>query len=449
MAKEVLMPRMGYDMDEGTLLRWLKGIGDTVERGEPIAEIETDKTNLEIESFEGGVIQKFLIEEGDTVPVGQAIAIVGEAGEEVPEDGGSAPAESEPEVEEAAAGEPTAESEEPAVTAATASRNGAEDQPQAQAQVAERKPGERIRASPLVRRLAAEHGLDLQQVNGTGPGGRIVKDDVLPLIGTGQAPAVQPEAAPAAEEAPAPAAAAVADAYSQDGVESELQDLTRLRKTIAKRMTESFSQQPHFYVSNTIDMGKAMDLRKQINAEVEDDEQKVSVNDLIVKATALALRKFPTLNAAYAGDQVKVYKRIDINIAIAVEGGLVSPFIPDADNKSLGKIAAMSKDLAKRAREGGLLPEEYQGGTFTTSNLGMFDVDRFIAIINPPQAGILAIGSITNQPVWDEEREEFVPAQIMNATISADHRVTDGVIAAEFLQEVKRLLQNPMLLLVS
>jgi pyruvate dehydrogenase E2 component (dihydrolipoamide acetyltransferase) len=435
MAKEVLMPRMGYDMDEGTLLRWLKGIGDTIERGEPIAEIETDKTNLEIESFEGGVIHKFLIEEGDTVPVGQAIAIVGEAGEEIADD---APAASAPEPA-APEPEPTAEAEEPAVTA---SSNGAAQQ---QTQQIDRKPGERVRASPLVRRLAAEHGLDLQQIGGTGPGGRIIKDDVLPLIGKPQAPAAQPQAAPATQEAPAPAA----EAFSQDGVEADIQDLSRLRKTIARRMTESFTQQPHFYVSNAIDMGKAMELRKQINAEVEDDQQKVSVNDLIVKATALALRKFPMLNATYAGDQVKVFKRIDINIAIAVENGLVSPFIPDADNKPIGQIAAISKDLAKRAREGGLTPEEYQGGTFTTSNLGMFDVDRFIAIINPPQAGILAIGSIKTEAVWDEEREEFAPKQIMNATISADHRVTDGVAAAEFLQEVKRLLQNPMLLLVS
>ncbi|MEX2426395.1 MAG: dihydrolipoamide acetyltransferase family protein [Thermomicrobiaceae bacterium] len=446
MAKEVLMPRMGYDMDEGTLLRWLKQIGDTIERGEPIAEIETDKTNLEIESFEGGVIHKFLIDEGDTVPVGQAIAVVGAEGEEIPEDSGSAPAESEP---EEAQPEPTAESEQPAVTA---SSNGAEQQsqPQAQpqqAQVTERKPGERVRASPLVRRLAAEHGLDLQQINGTGPGGRIIKDDVLPLVGTPQAPLAQPEATPAGQEAPAPAASAAS--FSQDGVESELQDMSRLRKTIAKRMSESFTQQPHFYVSNAIDMGNAMALRKQINAEVEDDAHKVSVNDLVVKATALALRKFPMLNAAYENDQVRVYPRIDINMAIAVEGGLLSPFIPDADNKPIGKIAAMAKDLAKRAREGGLTPEEYQGGTFTTSNLGMFDVDRFIAIINPPQAGILAIGSIAKQAVWDDEREEFVPKDIMNATISADHRVTDGVAAAEFLQEVKRLLQNPMLLLVS
>ena len=443
MAKEVLMPRMGYDMDEGTLLRWLKGIGDTIERGEPIAEIETDKTNLEIESFEGGVIHKFLIDEGDTVPVGQPIAIVGEEGEEIPDDAGSGAAESAP--ERAAEEQPAAPAEQSAAPAA--SSNGAADQP-AQPQVADRQPGERVRASPLVRRLAAEHELDLHQINGTGPGGRIVKDDVLPLIGTPQAPKkAEPAEAPAAQEAPAPAAAA--ESFSQDGVESELQDLSRLRKTIAKRMTESFSQQPHFYVSNTIDMGRALELRKQINAEVEDDSQKVSVNDFVVKATALALRKFPMLNAAYVDDQVRIYKRIDINIAIAVEGGLVSPFVPDADNKPLGQIAAMSKDLAKRAREGGLMPHEYQGGTFTTSNLGMFDVDRFIAIINPPQAGILALGSATKQPVWDDEREEFVPRDIMNATISADHRVTDGVAAAEFLQEVKRLLQNPMLLLVS
>jgi pyruvate dehydrogenase E2 component (dihydrolipoamide acetyltransferase) len=442
MAKEVLMPRMGYDMDEGTLLRWLKQVGDTVERGEPIAEIETDKTNLEIESFEGGVVHKHLIQEGETVPVGQAIAIVGEPGEEV-EDG--AEPEAVEEREEAPAEQPKQESK--PEQAAAQSSNGADrsSQPQPQPQVADRKPGERVRASPLVRRLAAEHDLDLAQIQGTGPGGRIVKDDVMPLIGKPGAAPAKPAEEPAPEEAPA--ALQPQPAFSPDGLEPEVHDLSRLRRTIAKRMTESFTQAPHFYVTSAVDMGKAMELRKQINEEVDDDAQKVSVNDLIVKATALALRKFPNLNASYDGDKLKVYNRIDINIAIAVEGGLISPFIPDADNKPLGQIAAMAKDLARRAREGGLTPEEYQGGTFTTSNLGMYDVDRFIAIINPPQAGILAIGSIKKEAVWDGD--EFVPKDVMRVTISADHRVADGVIAAEFLQEVKRLLENPMLLLVS
>jgi pyruvate dehydrogenase E2 component (dihydrolipoamide acetyltransferase) len=440
MAKEVLMPRMGYDMDEGTLLRWLKQVGDSVERGEPIAEIETDKTNLEIESYESGVIHQLLIEEGQTVPVGQAIAVVGAPGEEVAESEATAEKEAEP------AETPATEAARPAAPQATA--NGAEQQPAPQ--VVDREPGERIRASPLVRRLAAEHDIDLSQVRGTGPGGRIVKDDVMPLVGR---PAAEPaEKAEEPEAAPQPVAATAeprpTPALGPDGVESEVLDLPRIRRTIGRRMSESFTQAPHFYVTSSVDMGKALELRKQINSEVE-DEQKVSVNDLVVKAVALALRKFPMLNAAYQDGQVRLFKRIDVNIAIGIEGGLISPFIPDTDNMPLGQIAARSKDLIRRARDGKLTPEEYQGGTFTTSNLGMFDVDYFTAIINPPQAAILAVGTIQKSPVWDDEDEEFVPKDMMKITISADHRVTDGIGAAEFLREVKRLLEQPMLLLVS
>lgn len=214
---------------------------------------------------------------------------------------------------------------------------------------------------------------------------------------------------------------------------------------VARRMTESF-QAPHFYVTTTVDMGAALALREQINEQVE-AEQKVSVNDLIVRATALALRKFPMLNASFAGDQVRVYERIDIAIAVAVEGGLITPFIPDTDRKSLGEIATITKDLIQRAREGGLRPEEYQGGTFTISNLGMYDVESFIAVINPPQAGILAVGSIRKEPVYQDG--VFVPVDLMRITISADHRVTDGAEAARFLAEVKRYLEKPMLLAIS
>lgn len=443
MAKTVVMPQMGYDMDAGTLLRWLKQEGERVERGEPIAEIETDKVNLEIESFESGVVRKHLVSEGATVPVGQAIAIVGDPDEpiDVPE----TPAQTEATVPEA--GTPAA----PSPTDGVREAPQPEPQPQPVAQVVERAPGERVRASPLVRRLAAEHGIDLSTVAGSGPGGRIVKEDIMPLIGRPAAPAAAPEPAAPAEPAAAPAAPAApvaapaAVAAPPGAPPSELRDLSRMRQTIARRMTESF-QAPHFYVTTTVDMGAALALREQINEQVE-AEQKVSVNDLIVRATALALRKFPMLNASFAGDQVRVYERIDIAIAVAVEGGLITPFIPDTDRKSLGEIATITKDLIQRAREGGLRPEEYQGGTFTISNLGMYDVESFIAVINPPQAGILAVGSIRKEPVYQDG--VFVPVDLMRITISADHRVTDGAEAARFLAEVKRYLEKPMLLAIS
>ena len=446
MAKTLVMPQMGYDMDAGTLLRWLKQEGEEVERGEPIAEIETDKVNLEIESFDSGIVRKHLVTEGQTVPVGEAIAIIGTADEplDLPDLNGkqpeAAPKEAPP--AQAATPEPVAS----AVSQPAAASPNQQSQPQDQ--VIDRAPGERVRASPLVRRLAAEHGIDLTHVNGTGPGGRIIKVDVMPLIG-------QPQAAPAAAPS-APAAAPVEERAPQPMPQAqpvpvgapdfELHDLSRIRKTIARRMSESFQQAPHIYISMSIEMTRALALREQINAEVEQPQQ-VSINDLIVKATALALRKFPMLNAAYAGEQVRVYKRIDINNAIAIEAGLISPFVPDADHKPLGEIASTMKDLAKRAREGGLTPEEYQGGTFTISNLGMFGVENFQAVINPPQAAILSVGTVKKEPVFMDG--QFKPVDTMMVTVAADHRVTDGAEVSRFMQEVKRLLETPMLLLVS
>lgn len=272
----------------------------------------------------------------------------------------------------------------------------------------------------------------------------------MPLVGRPQ-PETAPEAAPT-QPAMAPQPAQVAQPTPQPqpvaaGMpEYETHDLSRIRKTIARRMSESFQQAPHIYISMSIEMTDALQLREQINAQVEAPQQ-VSINDLIIKATALALRKFPMLNAAYAGDQVRVFKRIDINNAIALEGGLISPFVPDADHKPLGDIAAMMKDLAKRAREGGLTPEEYQGGTFTISNLGMYGVDSFQAVINPPQAAILAVGTVKREPLFRDG--QFKPVDTMLVNVAADHRVTDGAEVARFLVEVKRLLEKPMLLLVS
>ena len=446
MAKTLVMPQMGYDMDAGTLLRWLKQEGEQVERGEPIAEIETDKVNLEIESFDSGIVRKHLVTEGQTVPVGEGIAIIGTADEpiDVPATNGNAP---KPEAASAAAPAPVKETPaETPVTAAVSQQPVQTPSTNRVDQVVERAPGERVRASPLVRRLAAEHGIDLSRVAGTGPGGRIIKVDVMPLLGQPQpqaAPAA-PAAQPAAAQAPAPAAPPQPVAPGMP--EYETRELSRIRKTIARRMSESFQQAPHIYISMAIEMTKALELREQINAQVEQPQQ-VSINDLIIKATALALRKFPMLNAAYAGDEVRVFKRIDINSAVAIEAGLISPFIPDADHKPLGEIAAMMKDLAKRAREGGLTPEEYQGGTFTISNLGMYGVDNFQAVINPPQAAILAVGAVQKEPVFVDG--QFKPVDRMLVNVAADHRVTDGAEVARFLVELKRLLETPMLLLVS
>jgi pyruvate dehydrogenase E2 component (dihydrolipoamide acetyltransferase) len=459
MAKTLVMPQMGYDMDSGTLLRWLKQEGEQVERGEPIAEIETDKVNLEIESFDSGIVRKHLVTEGQTVPVGEGIAIIGTADEplDLPATNGSKPAAA-PAPAQTSTATPAPAKEAPIevpVAAAVA-------QPVAQAaeqyvnqvdQVVDRAPGERVRASPLVRRLAAEHGIDLSRVAGTGPGGRIIKVDVMPLIGRPQpeavptAPVATP-AQPAVAAAPQPTTQPMPQAQQvAPGMpEFEVHDLSRIRKTIARRMSESFQQAPHIYISMSIDMTSALAVREQINAQVEAPQQ-VSINDLIIKATALALRKFPMLNAAYAGDQVRVFKRIDINNAIALESGLISPFVPDADHKPLGDIAAMMKDLAKRAREGGLTPEEYQGGTFTISNLGMYGVDSFQAVINPPQAAILAVGAVKKEPVFRDG--QFKPVDNMLVTVAADHRVTDGAEVSRFLVELRRLLQTPMLLLVS
>jgi len=451
MAKTLVMPQMGYDMDAGTLLRWLKQEGEQVERGEPIAEIETDKVNLEIESFDSGIVRKHLVTEGQTVPVGEGIAIIGTADEaiDVPASNGS-----EPKPAAAPAPPPAPAQEAPAESpvAAAVSQQPAQSPSTNQVdQVVERAPGERVRASPLVRRLAAEHGIDLSRVAGTGPGGRIIKVDVMPLIGQPQPQAVPsapaaPAAQPAPAQAPAPAAQAQPQPVAPGMPEYETRELSRIRKTIARRMSESFQQAPHIYISMAIEMTKALELREQINAQVEQPQQ-VSINDLIIKAAALALRKFPMLNAAYAGDEVRVFKRIDINNAIALEGGLISPFIPDADHKPLGAIAAMMKDLAKRAREGGLTPEEFQGGTFTISNLGMYGVDSFQAVINPPQAAILAVGAVQKEPVFVDG--QFKPVDRMLVNMAADHRVTDGAEVARFLVELKRLLETPMLLLVS
>ncbi len=438
MATELNMPQMGYDMEQGTVVRWLKSEGEEVDLGEPIAEIETDKAVVEFESTAKGVLRKVLVNEGTTVDVGKAIGIVGEADEEIPDV-----------VEEAPAAEAPAEPEEepkdqePAPIAVPAP---ASDAPPAPADGP-------VRASPVARRMAEELGIDLRQINGTGPGGRITKSDVTDLE-PGEAPAAPAVPAPAvAASAPAaatPPAAAPAAATSPGTAEAAAVDgtapLSKMRQQIARVTSRSKQEIPHFYVSTEVNMTEAMELRRQINEGLEAEGTKVSVNDLVLKAAVGALKRYPKFNAAYTSDGLEMHEQINIGISIAEEDGLIVPAVMDSGNKSLAELARATKDLIERSKSGTLHPQEYTGGTFSTSNMGMFDVTSFVAIIQPPQAAMLAVGTVSKRPVVKDD--EIVVAQIMTATVSVDHRVADGAEAAQFIGVVKSLLENPMSLLV-
>ncbi len=418
MAYRVTMPQLGYDMTEGAVARWRKREGERVERGEVIAEIETDKATVELEAFSSGVLRKILLPEGQRVPVGTLIAVI--AGPDEPIDDILKEAGVRPSPAAAAAPSPTP--------------------PQPVPEAAEEV---RVRATPVARRLAEELGIDLRQVKGTGPEGRITREDVEAF-----AARLREQAAAAPEAAPAPAAAPPVEAppAAAPAVPEAVEEpLSRMRQTIARRMTESKQQAPHFYVTVEVDMTAAMRLREQLNAQLEEDAR-LSVNDLIIKAAAKALTKFPRLNSAFAGDRLRVFRAINVAMAVATPDGLLAPVIHDAVNKSVFQIARETKELARRAREGRLRADDQVGGTFTVSNLGMFDVESFSAIINPPNAAILATGSVQRRPVV--RGDQVVVAETMKATISVDHRVTDGAEAAQFLGEFKRLLENPVSLLI-
>ncbi len=439
MAEYIVMPKLGFDMREGVLNNWLKQVGDTVNRGDVVAEIESDKATLELEAQVAGVLLQTLHGPGDVVPVGANLAIVGQAGEDVSSMGGNgttaAPA---PAVaDKPAVAQVETAPQTPAAAAEESYPPAAPTTPVAEAE--ESYPGG-ARATPVARRLAQEKQVDLLRVTGSGPDGRIRKADVEAFL------AAPPVAAPpaTAPTAPAPVPPPMPTAVVA-GPESEELALTRLRQAIGRRMTESKTTVPHFYVTTEVDMGAALALRKQIN-ETLPDEQKVSVNDLIVKAAALALRDFPNLNAAFGGDKIIRHKRINVGSAVAVEGGLLTVVQKDTDTSTLSKVAADNRGMIARAREGKMKPDDVEGGTFTVSNLGAFDVDHFIAIINPPDAAILAVGSAREMPVVING--QLAVGTRMKATISADHRVTDGAEAARFMQRFKALLEQPMRLLV-
>lgn len=423
MAEVVTMPKLGFDMREGTLVKWLKREGDPVNKGEVIAEIETDKATVEVEAYASGVMKGLFAKEGDVLPIGEPIAVIGAPDEKVDLEA----------LKRSAKGEEVEAPVQAAAAVAPAAPGPARPDGRALAEAppAEAPPTE-IKASPVARRIASERGVDLRQVTGTGPGGRITRRDIEAYL-------AQPR--PAA--APAPLPAPMPEAVRPPALGEE-RPLSRIRQLTARRMVEA-KQAPHFYVTIEVDMAGAMKLRQDANTLL-DDAHKLSVNDLIVKAAALALREFPRLNASFAGDKIIIHPEINIGIAVALEDGLTTVAIRNADQKSLSQIAAESKEIIARTREGKNRPEDFEGITFTTSNLGMYDVDSFIAIINPPNAAILATGAVKEVPVVVDG--EVRVGTRMKATISVDHRVSDGAEAARFLQAFKRILEQPLRLAV-
>ena len=435
MPIEILMPALSPTMEEGTLAKWLVKEGDTVSSGDVIAEIETDKATMEFEAVDEGVIGKIVVAEGtEGVKVNSLIAVLLEDGESADDIGSASAAAPAPAAEEAPA-------EAPAVIAAPA--------PAAPVKA----DGSRLFATPLARRIAADKGLDLSQIQGSGPHGRIIKADVDGA--TAQPVAAEPAAAaPApAPASAAPAAAAVATGPSTDVVLKTYADrpyeevsLDGMRKTIAARLTEAKQSVPHFYLRRDIQLDELLKFRGQLNKQLEARGVKLSVNDFVIKACALALQAVPDANAVWAGDRVLKFKKSDVAVAVAIEGGLFTPVLQNADDKSLSALSTEMKDLAARARDRKLAPHEYQGGSFAISNLGMFGIDNFDAIINPPHAAILAVGAGVKKPIVGKDGELAV-GTVMSVTLSVDHRVIDGALGAQLLQAIKDNIENPMLML--
>lgn len=453
------MPKLSPTMEEGQLSRWLKKEGDKVSMGEPLAEIDTDKATMEMQALGSGVLRKILIQEGESAPLGQLIAIIGEPDEDISalanQATSAAPKTS------AAADAPT-ESSEPETTPTTAPE--ASDEPKTdkapskstaapdvvagngrhEARTSESAPSGRLIVSPLAARMAAESGIDLRSVSGSGPGGRIIKRDVEELISQSKS------AAPAsASQTPQRHLRAVPGAAFQKSTTAQAsayrdEPASEMRRTIAKRLVTSLGPVPHFFLTTEIEMDRAAEMRRGINEL--DSELKISVNDIIIKVAAAALMQHPQVNASFQDKIVRYYEHADIGVAVAIEEGLITPIVRAADQKSLSEIASEVRDLAERARNRKLKPEEYLGASFSVSNLGMFGIDEFTAIINPPEAAILAVGAMSPKPVV--RNNEVVVRQMMRVTMSCDHRVVDGATGAKFLQTFKKILENPLFLVV-
>jgi len=399
MATKVLMPKLSDTMEEGVILKWLRKEGDKIKQGEILVEIESDKADMELEAYDTGVLRKIVVPEGGKARIGGLIAIIGDVAEDI-----------EPWLAEGSS--PGAKSPAKSATATV------ESKPAAAAAGAQPTDG-KTKASPLARRLAGDHRIDLARVHGSGPQGRIIKRDLESYLAGKTVPAALPTAP-------------IVPGRAEDV------ELAPIRKTIAKRMTESKSSAPHFYVTVEIDMDPAITFRDQINTVTE---LKLSFTDIIIKATSVALMKNPQVNATFLGDKMRLYHYTHIGVAVALEEGLVTPVLRNCEQKRLDQINTELRDLADRARSRKLKPEEYTGATFTISNLGMFGVDSFAAIVNPPEGAILATGTIKEQPVV--KAGQIVVGHTMKATLSSDHRIIDGAVAAGFLQDLKKILENP------
>ncbi|WP_141583608.1 dihydrolipoamide acetyltransferase family protein [Actinomadura sp. WMMA1423] len=432
---EILMPRLSDTMEEGVISSWQKQPGDEVAVGDVIVDIETDKAVMEYEAYEAGVLEKILVGEGESAAIGAPIAVIAPAGGARPEPAPAAEPAAEPAPAPAAEAVPAPAPEaapEPAPVA-TAAPERATGRP----------GGSRPPSSPLARRLARDHGIDLSALSGSGPGGRIVRADIEAAVRAG-APAAQAPAAPApaAAQAPAPAPSAPAVQAQADDPDVEAVPLNRFRKVAARRLTESKREAPHFYLNREVDADALLAFRATLNEALA--PAKVSVNDLVVKAVATALREHPAVNVSYTEENLLFHKRVHVGVAVAVEDGLVVPVVRDADHKSVSEIGRETRELAGKARDGKLSAREMSGGTFSVSNLGMFGVDSFSAVINPPEAAILAVGAVRDEPVVRDG--QVVPGKRMAVTLSVDHRATDGATAARFLARLAELLQNPLLI---
>jgi pyruvate dehydrogenase E2 component (dihydrolipoamide acetyltransferase) len=423
MAETINMPKLGFDMAEGLLVRWVKQVGENINKGDVLAEIETDKATVEVESSASGVVLQLIVDQGTMVPVNAPIAVVGAKGEKVD---AKPTTDDRPQTTATPQTPPATDSVPQAVSSAEAPSTG-------------NGPSAMVKASPLAKKIARDKKVDLSSVKGTGPGGRIVRKDIEAVLASGQLSVSSKQPAQPITNYQLPIS-----------VEDKVVPTTKLRQAIGRRLVESKQTIPHFYVTHEYKMEALMEMRKQVNAYLGENE-KVSVNDFIIKAVALTLRQFPNLNATIRGNEVIQFGHVNVSVAVTVPGGLMTVVVRDADQKSLRQISAEIKSMAARAREGKVKPEDVDGSTFSTSNLGMYDVEEFIAIVNPPEAAILAIGSAKEVPVV--VRADGRPPQLeigsrMKATISVDHRVSDGAEAAQFMQALAGFLETPVRMLV-
>jgi len=467
MATQVVMPKLSPTMEEGQLSRWLKNEGDKVGVGEPLAEIDTDKATMEAQALASGVLRKILVPAGETVPLGAIIAIIGEPDEDIsgllPEaTSGGAQAEKKEPVEEKKVEEQPAKGDDggapsaPQDVAPDTGKGQPAPQPQQPQPAAsdtggngQRAQGGRLIVSPIAARMAAEAGINLHDLTGSGPGGRIVKRDIeAAMSGASAQPAAQPQEQPQGQPAaqlravpqpaqqPAQAPTDGAAPYREEG-------MTAMRSTIARRLVTSLGPIPHIFLTTEVEMDRTVEMRRQLNEL--DPENKVSINDFVIKVAAAALMQHPLVNASFQEKTVRYYERADVGVAVALDNGLITPVVRSANTKSVGQISREVKELAERARGRKLTPEEYTGATFSVSNLGMFGIDEFTALINPPEAAILAVGAMAPSAVVRDG--QVVVRQMMRVTLSCDHRVVDGATGAKFLQTLKKILENPLYLI--